>query len=157
MNANAVAATSTWLGFELAGQNYAVPLADVHEIIRPEPPTPVPGAPADVLGIINLRGSIVTVLDGCRRLGLKADTDAAATNPRLVIFDDASGNIGMRIDALQDVLELDTRELLPPLPGRAVRADDPVLGSLYHGNGFIALLDTAKLCRPRGFAMGVAA
>lgn len=157
MNANVAAVTSTWLGFELASQNYAVPLADVHEIIRPEPPTPVPGAPADVLGIINLRGSIVTVLDGCRRLGLDAETGVTTSSQRLVIFDGASGNIGMRIDALQDVLELDTRGLLPPLPGRAVRADDPVLGSLYHGNGFIALLDTAKLCRPRGHVTGVAA
>ena len=157
MNANVAAVTSTWLGFELAGQNYAVPLADVHEIIRPEPPTPVPGAPTDVLGIINLRGSIVTVLDGCRRLGLRAAAAGENADQRLVIFHDESGSIGMRIDALQDVLELDTREMLPPLPGHAVRVDDPVLGSLYHGNGFIALLDTAKLCRPRGFVTGAAA
>ncbi len=156
MNAN-VAAPGTWLGFELAGQNYAVPLADVHEIIRPEPPTPVPGAPADVLGIINLRGSIVTVLDGCRRLGLGASDPGEHPSQRLVIFHDESGSIGMRIDALQDVLELDTRNMLPPLPGRAPRIDDPVLGSLYHGNGFIALLDTAKLCRPRNFVSGAAA
>lgn len=157
MNANAVATTRTWLGFELAGQNYAVPLADVNEIIRPEPPTPVPGAPDDVLGIINLRGSIVTVLDGCRRLGLAAASADPGPNQRLVIFRDETGNVGMRIDALQDVLDLDTREMLPPLPGRALRVDDPVLGSLYHDHAFIALLDTGKLCRPRGAGMGAAA
>lgn len=157
MNANLTAGTGTWLGFTLAGQNYAVPLADVNEIIRPETPTPVPGAPADVLGIINLRGNIVTVLDGCRRLGLKATGANQDPNQRLVIFREASGDVGIRIDVLQEVMELDTRKMLPPLPGRTPRVDDPVLGSMYHGDGFIALLDAGKLCRPRSAVLGVAA
>lgn len=136
---------SSWLGFELAGQHYGVSLADVREILRHEPPTQVPGAPADVLGIISLRGSIVTILDGCTRLGLH--TPAAGPDQRLLIFHDDAETIGMRIDALQEVLDLDTRELMPPPPGRATRADDPVLGTLYRDGGFIALLDTRKLCR----------
>lgn len=154
---NATTATGTWLGFELAGQNYAVPLADVHEIIRPPVPTPVPGAPADVIGIINLRGTIVTVLDGCRRLGLGSGSAGDNPDQRLVIFHDESESVGMRIDALQDVLELDTHELLPPPPGRAMRADDPVLGALYREDGFIALLDTGKLCGLHGSATGASA
>lgn len=135
----------TWLGFELSGQQYAVPLADVREIIRPEAPTPVPGAPADVLGIINLRGSIVTVLDGCIRLGLASSANGPCQ--RLVIFHDEQEAIGMRIDALHDVLDLDTRELMPAPPGRAMRSNDPVLGVLHRDDGFIALLETRKLCR----------
>lgn len=152
MNLDKSANTDTWLGFELAGQHYAVPLADVREIIRAEPPTPVPGAPADVLGIINLRGNIVTVLDGCARLGLATTGDTSGQ--RMVIFHDEFEAIGMRIDSLQDVLELDTRELMPPPPGRADRADDPVLGALCREDGFIALLDSRKLCRPPASAKG---
>ena len=56
-----------WLGFSLKGQRYAVSLASVREVIRPGGITPVPGAPEDVLGIVNLRGQIVPVLDGRRR------------------------------------------------------------------------------------------
>lgn len=145
MTADSASTTRTWLGFELADQHYAVPLADVREIIRAEIPTPVPGAPPDVLGIINLRGNIVTVLDGCIRLGLPASGEGA--DQRLVIFHDQQEAIGMRIDVLHDVLDLDTRELLPAPPGRAVRTDDPVLGVLHRGDGFIALLETRKLCR----------
>ncbi|HLI18289.1 MAG TPA: chemotaxis protein CheW [Rhodanobacteraceae bacterium] len=145
MTTDTVADVRTWLGFELSGQQYAVPLADVREILRAETPTPVPGAPDDVLGIINLRGSIVTVLDGCARLGLAAAD--AGPNQRLVIFHDEQESIGMRIDALQDVLDLDTRELMPAPPGRAARDDDPVMGVLHRGDGFIALLETRKLCR----------
>lgn len=155
MNSDTLNGPATWLGFELAGQRYAVPLADVREIIRPEPPTPVPGAPGEVLGIINLRGNIVTVLDGCARLGLTATGNTP--NQRLVIFHNEFEAIGMCIDSLQDVLELDMRELMPPPPGHAVRADDPVLGAIYREDGFIALLDTRKLCRPPASAKGSSA
>jgi purine-binding chemotaxis protein CheW len=144
MNADNATATGSWLAFELAGQNYAVPLDDVREIIRCDTPTPVPGAPVDVPGIISLRGSIVTVLDGCRRLGL--DGGNRGPDQRLVILRDEDENVGVRIDALRDVLELDTRDLIPP-PGPAMCNDDPVLGVLYLDGGFITLLDAGKLCR----------
>jgi purine-binding chemotaxis protein CheW len=151
MNADGASATGSWLGFELAGQDYAVPLGDVREIVRPETPTPVPGAPAEVLGIISLRGSIVTVLDGCRRLGLEAGN--ARPDQRLVIFQGAEENVAMRIDALRDVLDLDTAELMPAPPAPAGRNNDPVLGVLYRGDGFITLLDAGKLCRANEPAM----
>lgn len=147
VDSNTNIATDTWLGFELAGQSYAVPLARVQEIIRPEPETPVPGAPTDVAGIINLRGNIVTVLDGRRRLGLDAGGATEAPGQRLVIFRNTSGDVGMRIDVLRDVLELDTRDMLPPLPGgTARRSNDPVVGTLYVEDRFIALLDPSRLC-----------
>lgn len=151
MNADGANATGSWLGFELAGQDYAVPLGDVREIVRPEAPTPVPGAPAGVLGIISLRGSIVTVLDGCRRLGL--DAGNAGPDQRLVIFQGEEENVAMRIDALRDVLDLDTTELMPPPPSPATRNNDPVLGVLYRGEDFITLLDAGKLCRANQPAM----
>lgn len=148
MNQNSTPATSTWLGFELAGQTYAVPLAAVREVIRAEDPTPVPGAPNDVLGIINVRGSIVTVLDGCQRLGTR-DSGADARQ-RLMIFHDERENVGMRIDTVQDMLELDAQE---PMTQRGRRADgDPVLGVLDRDGGNITLLDADALCRPRAIA-----
>ncbi len=145
MNAEATAATGSWLGFELAGHDYAVPLGDVREIIRPEPPAPVPGAPAEVLGIVNLRGSIVTVLDGCRRLGL--DTGNRGPDQRVVIFQADDEKIGVRIDALRDVLDLDSGEWMPTAPAPAVRCHDPVLGIVHRDGSVITLLDAGKLCR----------
>lgn len=155
MNAGENTTTGSWLGFELAGQDYAVPLGDVREIIRPEAPTPVPGAPADVLGIISLRGSIVTVLDACRRLGL--DGGNCGPDQRLVIFQAEDENVAIRIDALRDVLDLDTRELVPPPAGTSTRANDPVLGVLTRGDGSITLLDAGKLCHADEPAMEASA
>lgn len=151
MNADSPTGSGSWLAFELAGQAYAVPLADVHEIIRPEPPAPVPGAPAEVLGIISLRGSIVTVLDGCRRLGLEGGKHGPGE--RLVVFRGEDENVGLRIDALRDVMDFDLAALMPPPPGTASRDNDPVLGVLDCGDGFVTLLDAGKLCRPHQPAM----
>lgn len=136
-----------WLAFDLADQPYAVPLARVQEVIRAEVPTPVPGAPADVLGIVNLRGSIVTVYDGNRRLGLSRRNHRNPDDERIVIFDFGDEIIGVRVDAMGDVLDLAEAEVMPPPPGRATRADDPVEGVVPFNGGFVALLDVPQFCR----------
>ncbi|KAF1005556.1 MAG: Chemotaxis protein CheW [Luteibacter sp.] len=139
---------STWLGFSLKGQRYAVSLAAVREVIRPGDITPVPGAPHDVLGIVNLRGQIVPVLDGRRRFGLEGQVDEQhADGQRVIVFDDAGSVVGMRIDLIGDMLQLDTSEVSPPPPGRAERRDDPVSGVVTRDDGFIALVDVPRLCR----------
>lgn len=136
-----------WLAYELAGQRYAVPLAKVREVIRAEDPTPVPGAPPDVLGIVNLRGAIVTVYDGRRRLGLPLSGNRLAESERIVIHDFGDEVVGVRVDAMGDVLDLGSAEVMPPPPGRASRADDPVEGVVPFAEGFVALLDVPHLCR----------
>lgn len=136
-----------WLGFELGAQRYAVPLARVQEVIRFEPPTPVPGGPPDVLGIINVRGSIVTVFDGGRRLGLPPAAGRGDDSERVIIFAFGEEMVGMRVHAMGDVLDLRDADVMPPPPGRASRADDPVESVVPFGEGFIALLDVAAFCR----------
>lgn len=137
-----------WLGFSLKGQQYAVSLTAVREVIRPGDITPVPGSPSDVLGIVNLRGQIVPVLDGRRRFGL--DGEAAADEldaQRVIVFDDAGTIVGLRIDVIGDMLQFDPAAIALPPPGRAARRDDPVSGVITRDDGFIALVDVGRLCR----------
>jgi purine-binding chemotaxis protein CheW len=139
-----------WLGFSLKGQRYALSLTSVREVIRPNNITPVPGAPDDVLGIVNLRGQIVPVLDGRRRFGLEgvSDTDAEAEDAqRVIVFDEGGTVVGMRIDVIGEMLTFDADEVSPPPAGRAQRRDDPVSGVITRDDGFIALVDVQKLCR----------
>ncbi len=137
-----------WLGFSLKGQRYAVSLASVREVIRPGGITPVPGAPEDVLGIVNLRGQIVPVLDGRRRFGLDLATEADDDDARrVIVFDEGGTVVGMRIDVIGEMLTFDPDDVAPPPPGRAERPDDPVSGVVTRDDGFIALVDVPKLCR----------
>lgn len=147
MNAPAVPSTAPhWLTFQLDGQAYAAPLAQVSEVIRMGEVTPVPGAAADLLGIRHLRGRVVPVLDGRRRLGL-APSDTDGDSVRVVMLAHAAHWIGLRVDAVGELLLPGDAPVAPPPPGRAVRADDPVTGVLPWKGGFVALLDVRRLCR----------
>ncbi len=137
----------TWQTFRLAGRCFAVPSTNVREIVRCEDPTPVPGAPEDVIGIANVRGSIVTVLDGCRRLGLDPGHVIDGPEARLMVLYGAGESVGMPVDAVQETLACAGGEWRPAPPQRAARADDPVLGTLRHDDNDIALLDTDTLCQ----------
>ena len=70
-----------------------------------------------------------------------------ADGQRVIVFDDAGSVVGMRIDLIGDMLQLDDSEVSPPPPGRAERRDDPVSGVVTRDDGFIALVDVPRLCR----------
>ncbi|MBN8946621.1 chemotaxis protein CheW [Rhodanobacter sp. UC4450_H17] len=158
MNAPAcapAAAAGHWLSFRIGTQLYAAPLAAVNEVIRDGDITPVPGAAADVLGVRHLRGRIVPVLDGQRRMGV-ANVPLDPASVRIVMLAHAEHLVGLRVGAVGELLHSDGIEIEPPPPGRASRRDDPVTGVLSWQGGFVALLDVCRLCRLGGEAGHVA-
>jgi purine-binding chemotaxis protein CheW len=138
-------AREPWLSFQLNGQHYAVLLSQVSEVIRDASPTPVPGAADDLLGICHLRGNIVPVMDGRRRLGFAAG-DADAASVRIVVFAHEAHRVGLRVDAVGDLLQPKVEAIEPP-PARSGRTDDPVRAVMGWEGGFVALLDVVRLCR----------
>ena len=71
-----------WVTFRLDNETYGINVMQVQEVLRHTEIAPVPGAPSYVLGIINLRGNVVTVIDTRQRFGL---TPAPITdNTRIV-------------------------------------------------------------------------
>jgi purine-binding chemotaxis protein CheW len=139
-----------WLSFRIGAQLYAARLADVSEVIRDEELTPVPGAAADLLGVRHLRGRIVPVMDGRRRLGLPAQPAADPLAVRIVMLAHAGQSLGLKVDAVGELIDRDGLEIAPPPPGRANRDDDPVSGVLPWRDGFVALLDARRLYRLEG-------
>ncbi|RDS82065.1 chemotaxis protein CheW [Dyella monticola] len=141
-----IIAREPWLSFQLDGQHYAALLSRVSEVIRDCVPTPVPGAADDLLGICHLRGNIVPVMDGRRRLGLNVTAVSDPANVRIVVFAHQSHRIGLRVDAVGELLQPKVETIEPP-PIRSGRADDPVQAVMGWQGGFVALLDVPKLCR----------
>jgi len=139
--------TDHWLSFRIGGQLYAAPLTQVSEVLRDGELTPVPGSASDLLGIRHLRGRIVPVLDGRRRLGLSEETRIDPFQVRLVMLSHGPHLVGIRVDAVGDLLSAKADDIAPPLPGGAAREDDPVHGVLPSLGGFVALLDVRRLCR----------
>lgn len=136
-----------WLSFRLGGQLYAAPLAEVSEVIRDGELTPVPGSATDLLGIRHLRGRIVPVLDGRRRLGMPPLRDGDPAQMRLVMLSHGVHLVGVRVDAIGDIIPMVAKDIAPPPPGGEVRIDEPVFGVHPWQGGFVALLDVRRLCR----------
>lgn len=139
-------AREPWLSFQLDGQHYAVLLSRVSEVIRNDTPTPVPGAASDLLGICHLRGNIVPVMDGRRRLGLNVHAASDPADVRIVVCTHETHRVGLRVDAVGDLLQPKLEAIELP-PARSGRTDDPVQAVMGWHGGFVALLDVAKLCR----------
>ncbi len=98
--------------FELSGESYGVDISAVNTIIRMQPITHVPRAPEFVEGVINLRGSIVPVIDLRRRFGLSNFEETKAS--RIVVVETESGLIGMIVDAVTETLSISFDAIEPP-------------------------------------------
>jgi purine-binding chemotaxis protein CheW len=103
--------------FELGAERYGVDIATVYEIIRHQPITAVPRAPAFVEGIINLRGRIVPVVDLRARLGLATSDVTKAT--RIVVAETAGTRVGLIVDGVSEVLIV-PGDAIDPTPAVAV-------------------------------------
>lgn len=141
---------AAWIGFTLAGQHYLAPVAQVQEIIVPNEITPVPGAPAAVLGIMNLRSRLLVVMDGCRRLSLSptAREPGSRQSERVLVLDAGNEPLGLLVEAIGELAVLDEARIDPPPSGRNSRLGGPVRGVVRREHGFTAVLDVARLCDP---------
>lgn len=98
-----------WVTFLLEGEIYGINVMQVQEVLRYTEIAPVPGAPAYVLGIINLRGNVVTVIDTRHRFGLRASEITDQT--RIVIIEADSHVVGILVDAVAEVVYLRQSEI----------------------------------------------
>jgi purine-binding chemotaxis protein CheW len=95
--------------FRLQEETYGINVMQVQEVLRVTEIAPVPGAPPYVLGIINLRGNVVTVLDTRSRFGLmpKEIDDSS----RIVIIESDKQVVGILVDSVAEVVELRGSEI----------------------------------------------
>lgn len=98
-----------WVTFRLAEETYGINVMQVQEVLRVSEIAPVPGAPHYVLGIINLRGNVVTVVDTRIRLGLK--TSEVTDSTRIVIIEGSKHVVGILVDCVAEVVDLRASEL----------------------------------------------
>jgi len=98
-----------WVTFRLDNEKYGIRVMQVQEVLRMTEIAPVPGAPDYVLGIINLRGNVVTVIDSRKRFGLsEAEADDST---RIVIIEAEKHVVGILVDSVAEVVDLQTSEI----------------------------------------------
>jgi purine-binding chemotaxis protein CheW len=98
-----------WVTFRLDGETYGINVMQVQEVLRYTEIAPVPGAPHYVVGIINLRGNVVTVIDTRHRFGLP--TAEITDQTRIVIIEAENHVVGILVDAVAEVVYLRLSEI----------------------------------------------
>lgn len=95
--------------FHLGGEEYGLPVEVVNSIIRYEDATPVPRAPHGVLGVINLRGRVVPVVD--LQLRLRGVDFVPGPVSRIVVCEGSAGVVGLAVDSANEVADLPVGEI----------------------------------------------
>lgn len=99
------------VSFVVAGEEFAVDIHRVKEIIRPVEPTDLPHAPAFTEGIINFRGRLLPIIDLHARLGLKGQ--AEGEEARIVVVETGRRPVGLLADAVREVLKVEEHAIDP--------------------------------------------
>ncbi len=102
--------------FHLAGEEYAVPVEAVREIIRTQRTTRVPRSPSSLLGVTALRGRILPIFDLRGRLGLSAPPHPPNRAARILVLTVRGAPAGVRVDRIGGVVRLPVGAVSPP-PG----------------------------------------
>jgi purine-binding chemotaxis protein CheW len=141
------AASMQHLSFFLAGEEYALGILQVKEIIEYDTVTRIPSAPAWIRGVINLRGSVLPVIDLAVKFGMPPCT---VTRRSCIVVVELSFQgerlvMGMLADSIGQVLEFTPEDVeAPPAFGTSMSAEY-LVGMGRSGKKFVLLLDIAKV------------
>ena len=138
--------------FKLGGEEFGVDIAEVREIIKMENITKIPNTAEYILGAINLRGSIITVVDLSMKLGLASRQ--ADKNTRIIVVEIESNIVGMVVDSATEVLRLRGEQVQPTPSIIGSKFQSSVNTNFIEGIGtlkdrMIILLDLRKIIDSR--------
>jgi len=134
-----------WATFSVAEELYGIDVMQVKEVLRYTDITPVPGAPKGIMGIINLRGNVVSVIS-TRSIFNLADSEID-NNTRIVVVEfDHQELLGLLVDGVDEVLNLPQSEIdRAPGVGRDDATRQFVQGVCYREEQLIILMDLDKM------------
>jgi len=130
--------------FRAGTEEYGLPISRVSSIIRFETVTPVPRAPRAVLGVIDLRGRVIPVVDLGRKLF--GTTFEPLSRSRIIVTEGADGPVGLAVDGASEVATFIPEDLMPA-PTGAVAPDiaDAFEAVVHLNDRLIILLDLDRI------------
>jgi purine-binding chemotaxis protein CheW len=145
-----------YLAFSLGTENFAVPLLSVREVIAMPEVTPVPHTPSHFIGIMNLRGQIISVID--LRTKFKFKTQGSQTEETAVVICNLNGvTLGVVVDAVNSVLTVDAGQVQDkPQIERSVKSEY-ILGVTQKDDKLVLLIDLAHALDVADYAAAKAA
>lgn len=135
--------TTSLLLCMLADEQHALPMSDVREVIRWRVPTPIPGSPETILGVIHHRGMVLPILDVRTLLGFAAAPPTR--NTRLLVVEQDGIQAALVSDAVVDIVEVE-HAAVEPVPASLAASQARYLSGLFYWAGQpVALLTLATI------------
>jgi purine-binding chemotaxis protein CheW len=135
------------LRFELAGENYAIDVLNAREVLTIVRITPLPTALPFLSGVINLRGSVIPVVDLRKKFQLPVPPDTAETSIVIVDVESRGENvvIGAIVDTVKGVTHCEASDMEPP-PRFGMQLNHNLVKAIAKKDGeFIVILDAARV------------
>ena len=136
------------LTFHIAGEQYALDIEHIVEIVPPRESTRVPNADESIVGIISLRGTIVTLVDVRRTLRHPA-VEASGPDARVVVVQYGGETIGFEVDRVLRVVKVDRAAIEPHPVVHTSEQSEAIRGVFRQANALTILLDFDKLLAAR--------
>ena len=135
----------SYLGFYLGAEVYGLPLEQLREVARVSHLRRVPGAPAGVAGLVNLRGEILCALDVRAILGLPPQR--SSDSPFLVALRGFGDPLGLIVDSIADIYSVAPSDIEPPPATWPAERAACFIGTARVGAGLMGLLDLGRVTR----------
>lgn len=132
-----------FVGFTLSKEHYGIDIMAVEEIIRILEITPIPRAPAFVVGIINMRGMVIPVIDLRKKLAIPVNTNQSEKS-RIIVSSCGGKRVGFIVDQVEEVLRINV-DHIDQAPGSTRAIDNYISGVVRTPKGMVIILDVSKL------------
>ena len=147
MEAKELLETNQYLAFNLDSEIFAIDISKVREVLEFDKVTRVPQTPDMMKGVINLRGSVVPVVDMRIKFGM-GETEKTVNTVIIIIeieLDGTSTMIGALVDSVQEVIDLDSEHIEPPPKIGTKLNTEFIRGMGKQGDQFMIILDIEKV------------
>lgn len=131
------------VSFRLAQEEYGIEITKVQEIILMGEITRVPQTPDYIKGLINLRSTVIPIVDLRLRFGLAQEE--ASDETRIMVVNVAGKTIGIIVDAVSEVLRISHEQIAPPPPTVAGLGREYLTGLVKLENRLLILLDIDRI------------
>lgn len=132
------------VGFVVGEEEYAIPILNIQEIIKPIEFTRVPSVPDYVLGVFNLRGNVIPLIDLRKRFSLSSGKQSAST--RYIVMKDDENIAGFVIDRLTEAIRINRNRIDPP-PETLVKDKGMIYGIGKRDQNILTILKVEALLK----------
>ncbi len=133
------------VSFMIGENEYALDISEVQEVVKYQEVTPLPKVPDFILGVINLRGKIIPIIDLGKRIGIE---DKKENSKKIIIVKKNNELYGLLVDKVKGVLKVSENEIEEIKYGEVKLSEKYIKGLIRRGDDIIIILNLDNILTP---------